>query len=263
MAVAADRDSGFRPVQPDTPHQTAQLRPHLLATRGLAGAQDGEHAMASLGVVDVDRHEAAFIVMRIEQRQLLMAVNRVGGIVDIQRDCPGGPFAAVAPQVDHRPRQADQRAQIRCVLPTRHCRLRGELLAALRQAFAGQLERWVVAQVVQIVGVGVATGDGEDTGPQNIREGVRDVRRVAVIAMSGTRSRPSSRVGDDPCQGIDQAKSAVGTGQQQDAAVRADAPAIEAAVTFFLLILGRESGSRILSYRRFDHRGQGHRPALG
>jgi hypothetical protein len=39
----------------------------LLAVRRLAGTQDGEDAMAGVGIVDMDRHEAAFVIMGVEQ----------------------------------------------------------------------------------------------------------------------------------------------------------------------------------------------------
>ena len=39
------------------------------------------------GVVDMDRQEAALVVVRIEQRQLLVAVHHIDGVVDVERDC--------------------------------------------------------------------------------------------------------------------------------------------------------------------------------
>src|ERR1700735_2576470 len=74
-----------RPVQPDAPHQAADIGTHLAAAGRLAGAQDGQHAVRRFGtlacanetlgvaagrVVDVQRHEAALVVKRVEQRQL-------------------------------------------------------------------------------------------------------------------------------------------------------------------------------------------------
>jgi hypothetical protein len=44
----------------------------LLAVRRLARTQDGEDALAGVRVVDMDRHEAAFVMMGVKQRQLLM-----------------------------------------------------------------------------------------------------------------------------------------------------------------------------------------------
>jgi hypothetical protein len=40
----------------------------------------------------MDRQKAAFVVVRVEQRQLLMPVHPVEGVVDIQRDRLSMPF---------------------------------------------------------------------------------------------------------------------------------------------------------------------------
>src|SRR5271163_2947941 len=61
---------------------------YLLAIWCLSRAQDGQHAMAGVRVMDMDRQEAPLIVMGIEQRQLLMAMHSVCGVVDIERDHP-------------------------------------------------------------------------------------------------------------------------------------------------------------------------------
>ena len=45
-----------------------------------------DHAVAAVRVIDMDRQEAPLVVVRIEQRQLLVAVHHIDGIVDVQRD---------------------------------------------------------------------------------------------------------------------------------------------------------------------------------
>ena len=57
--------------------------------------------MAGVGIIDVDRQKAAFIVMRIEQRQLLMAMHDIGGVVDIEGDRLGRATVTLAPQLYH------------------------------------------------------------------------------------------------------------------------------------------------------------------
>jgi hypothetical protein len=38
----------------------------------------------------VDRQKAAFVIMSVEQRELLMAVDDIAGIIDVERDgCSG------------------------------------------------------------------------------------------------------------------------------------------------------------------------------
>jgi hypothetical protein len=134
-----DGDDGFGPVQPDAPHQTAQMSAHLLATGGFAGAQDGDKAIRRFGslasvnetlgvagrcVIDVDRQEAALVVVRMEQRQSLITMHRIGrhafrsrhvnvpkrgGVVDIECDGFRWFYVTLAPQIHADAGQADQR----------------------------------------------------------------------------------------------------------------------------------------------------------
>ena len=75
MAVAADGDPGLWPVPSDAADQAAQVTADLGARGRLAGAQQHGDRPARRRVVDMDRQEAALVVMGIEQRQLLMAVD--------------------------------------------------------------------------------------------------------------------------------------------------------------------------------------------
>ena len=85
----------------------------------LAGPQDDRDGPALLGVVDVDRQEAAFVVMGVEQRELLMAVDDVAGVVDVERDRGRRIRVARHPLVDQRVGQADHVAQARRILQPR------------------------------------------------------------------------------------------------------------------------------------------------
>ena len=76
---------------------------HLLAIRRFAGTQNRRHAVTGLRVIYMDGKKAPFIVMSVEERHLLMAMHRVRGIIDIQRDGLGRPLVAFAPQLHHAP----------------------------------------------------------------------------------------------------------------------------------------------------------------
>ena len=52
----------------------------------LTGPRYERHGPALLRVVDVDWQEAAFVIMSVEQRELLMAVDDIAGVVDVQGD---------------------------------------------------------------------------------------------------------------------------------------------------------------------------------
>src|SRR5258708_28341366 len=85
VPVATERNSRLVPPRPDMPYQAAQMGPHLDAARRLARPQDHRHGPALLRVVDVDRQAAPFVIMSVEQRELLMAVDNIAGVVDVQR----------------------------------------------------------------------------------------------------------------------------------------------------------------------------------
>src|SRR5215211_7102426 len=102
MAVAAHHDVDRRPAGADMADDMAQDQGHLGAVWRLAGAQDDRHRLAGARLINVDRLEAAAVVVGVEQRQLLAAVNPVLGVVDVEHDAPGDLFEAVAEHLDHR-----------------------------------------------------------------------------------------------------------------------------------------------------------------
>ena len=67
MAVAAEQDAGCRPPGADAAHEPAQMSTNLDARGRLARTQDDRHGPARLGVIDMDRQEAA-LVIAVEQR---------------------------------------------------------------------------------------------------------------------------------------------------------------------------------------------------
>jgi hypothetical protein len=132
MAVAADGDPGLRPVLPDATDQAAQVTADLGARGRLAGAQQHGDGPARRRVVDVDRQEAALVVMGVEQRELLMAVDDIHRVVDVERHCLRRCCVAGAVEIDHHAHQADQIAQVRRILPPRNGRLRAQVSTGIR-----------------------------------------------------------------------------------------------------------------------------------
>ena len=117
VAIAADGQAGLGPMATDAAIKPAQISRRFLARRRLAWTQDHRDGAARGGVVDVDRQEAALVVVGMEQRELLGAVDHVQGVVDVQGDRLGLMGVAGAPGVDHGVGQADDGLQIRRVLP--------------------------------------------------------------------------------------------------------------------------------------------------
>src|SRR6202051_4214228 len=81
MTVAAQQYLGLRPVGADRPQQAAQEGANLFATRPFCGAKHSCDETA-LAVEHDDRLKAIFVVMRIEEPQLLAAMNRIERVVD-------------------------------------------------------------------------------------------------------------------------------------------------------------------------------------
>ena len=76
----------------------------------LPGRSQRQHRLARGRVEDMDGLKAVLAVMGVEQRQLLAAVDRIGGVVDVEHDALGHALEAVAEQIDHRQPHARQRA---------------------------------------------------------------------------------------------------------------------------------------------------------
>jgi hypothetical protein len=58
--------------------------PHLGALRGARRTQDRHHRRPARHMIDVHRRKAALVVMRVPERELLGAMRRAKGIVDIE-----------------------------------------------------------------------------------------------------------------------------------------------------------------------------------
>jgi hypothetical protein len=88
--------------------------------------------------------------------------------------------------------------------------LRAQIPAAVGKPVAGQLESRIAAQPIEIVGILKTAGDREDARAQNVDDAVG-------IAPVGDLGR----------QLCANPEAAIGGGQQHDAAIRSDPPAIE------------------------------------
>ena len=195
----------------DAPHQVLEEGADLGARRRLAGAQENRHRLAALHMVDMHRQEAPRVVMGVEQRQLLAAVHRVAGVVDVQRDRRWRGRERAAEDVDQGGRHARHLDARGRVLQTAHGGLRTQVAAALRRPADGQLEQRIVAQGVAVVGVFITAGDREHSEPQHRRQRVDHPFRVAPLP-------------DAARQRLGQPEPALGRAQQDQAAVRRDQP---------------------------------------
>lgn len=112
--------------------------------------------------------------------------------------------------------------------------------SGLGQASAGELEGGVSAQVVEVIGVLVPTGNRQDAGEQDLAQRVHDPARIASIRdhrgeLFGN-AQPSGRLGE-----------------QQNAVVRCKSSAIEGGCE----LLASNRWKREREHRRIGHGGRG------
>ena len=86
VAVATHEHTDPGPVTADALDHMLEDGADLAPIGRLARAQDHGDRLAAGRLVDVDRQEAALVVVGVEQRQLLMTVHRIERVVDVERD---------------------------------------------------------------------------------------------------------------------------------------------------------------------------------
>nr|WP_246130444.1 hypothetical protein [Nitrospirillum amazonense] len=188
---------------------------HLGAVQRLARPQEDRHRLAGDRLVDVDGHEAAAVVVGVEQAKLLLAVGPVLGVVDVQDDAPGNGGEADAEQFHHGRHHALQRHRARQVLQARHRRLRAQVASGFRRAAAGHLERRVSAQPVAVFGIRITRGDRQGAEPDHLSQPMNHPLRRA-------------RILDAARQPVGDLQSTFHLRQKQDASVRRQPPTVEA-----------------------------------
>ena len=151
--------------------------------------------------------------MRIEQAQLLAAVNRIERVVDIQHDPLGNLGIGLAVEVDHGAPHAQQRAGVGQVLQPRDRRLRTQF-AIRRRQIERHLEHRIAAQRIGVVAVLIARRDHQQAKANDVGYRMRD--------MVG-----SARVLDAGGHALGDAKAALDLAQSQNTAVRRQLAAVE------------------------------------
>jgi hypothetical protein len=173
MAVGAQQDLGVGPMGSDRAQQPAQEGLDLLAARPFGGTKHGGDE-AALAVEHHDGLKAVFVLMRVEQPQLLAAMDRVERVVDVERDPFGTLGERLAIEIDHRAAHSQQRANVRQVLQPRDRRLRAEF-AIRRRQIERHLEHRIAAQGIGVDSVLVAGADHQQPKPDDIRQAVGDL----------------------------------------------------------------------------------------
>ena len=168
----------------DRPDEPAQMSPDLGALGPLGRPQHGRDE-ASLTVEHDHGLEAVFVIVGIEQAQLLIAVNGIEGIVDVEHDLLGSLSERGAVQLDQGPSHAHQTASIGHVLQARECRLRGEIAIGWEDVLR-HLEDRVRAQADGIVAILLSRGNHQQAEADQIGQAMNDlILRSRIIDARG------------------------------------------------------------------------------
>jgi len=142
---------------------------------------------AALAVEHHDGLEAVFVVVRIEQAHLLLAVHGVERVVHVQHDLARHLAERRAIQVDHGPAHAKQRPCVGQVLQARNRRLRAQR-RLVPEPRHGKSEHRVRAQPVRVVAVLVASRDHQQAKADDLVKPVHDPLRVARVCDAGRQA---------------------------------------------------------------------------
>ena len=196
----------------DRAQQPAEEGFDLLAARPLGGTKHGSDE-AALAVEHDDRLKAVFIVMGVEQPQLLAAMDRVERVVDVERDAFGNRGKRLAIEIDHGAAHAQQDASVRQILQPRDRRLRAQF-AIRRRQIERLLEHRIAPQAIGVVAVLIARRDHQQPKADDVGKAVGDLIGRA----------PVDHAGGEP---IGDAKALVDLAQRQNAAIRRQQAAVK------------------------------------
>jgi hypothetical protein len=190
----------------DCAHQAAQESPDFCALGPLGRAQYGGDE-AALVIEHDNGLEAVFVMMGIEQAQLLAAVDSVEGVINVEHNALGHCGEAFAIQIDHRTPHAQQRPGIGQVLQTGDGRLRTQRAGPRGCQIERHLEHRIDAQAGCIIAILIACSDHHQPEPDDVGKAMRDVLGRARILDTGRQT-------------IGHAKALLDLAQQQNPAIR-------------------------------------------
>ena len=180
VAVCAEHDLGAREARLGPSDNSLEEGDDLLLRRSLSRTHDRGDQPPGYAFVHMERHQAVLVVVRVEQGQLLVAVDTVGGRVHVDDHAVGGARVAVQEVVHERVEQSDQITHPDVVLETSHRGLRGKR-AVVGAASRRNLQHCVLPHGIAVVGILVAMADLHCPLREELLERVLDMRLVAVV----------------------------------------------------------------------------------
>ena len=156
MAVGSEHQPCIGKTATDPRDDTLEKGQDLLGCGNLAGPKRRADQPSSNSVVDVEGHQATVPDVGAEQRELLLAVDQMGGRIHVDHDHLGSlPLEAVEEKLPEGVSHPQQVARTGAVLQPAHRRLAGQV----RLGADGKLERGVGSQSRASRSVAVARGD--------------------------------------------------------------------------------------------------------
>ena len=148
--------------------------------------------------------------MAIEEGQLLGAVGRVIGRIEVDRDLPGAPMQALPVPVNDAlgqlaPHRIEGLAAL-AVFKARQRRLRRQRRAGDGVAAQQQLVDRIVGELVRVIGIGVPAGDPDDPLGQQVAQRVLGLPRLPLVDQAAGKAidQPVARF-----RGLEQDRAAI------------------------------------------------------
>ena len=178
MTVRPQQDLGLGQVLTDFPDQPAQIRGTLSSFGTSCRAEQGLD-QPSVAIKDDNRLEAVFVIVAVEQTQLLVPVDRIKCIIDIQHDQPWDPLKGLAIKTDHLPSHPDQITYSGQVLHPRDCMLRAQGGTRLRIALQSNLEGRIMPKIGRVIAVLIPGRNHQHPKPDELLQTVPHLLWVA------------------------------------------------------------------------------------
>ena len=131
--------------------------------------------------------KAIFIIMSVEQPQLLSAMNRIERVVNVERNPFGYLLERLAIKIDHGATHAQQGAGVGQVFQPRDRRLRTQFAIGGRQ-IERHLEHGIAAKTGGIIAVFVSRRNHQQSKADDVGEAVRDLIGRARVNDAGSHA---------------------------------------------------------------------------
>lgn len=216
-AVAAEHDADVGPFLAKALNQKLKDRPGVQGSVDVGRPQVGDQQV--IAAMNVERQEAVVVVVAVEEAIFLMSVHEVVGGVEIEDEFlrRRGMFEAISldESFDEGDGEVKERFALDAIFESAESGRRSELGRVVGTGMIGDgLPEGIVAELLMIVEIFVAAGDGEDP--------LSEQGPLRMDNKSGLTG-----IGNDAIEGIDQSELLIGLPEQEGAGVGGEGSARE------------------------------------